>query len=42
MCVCVFESLSSQEDSCGEIEGMKCSRRKYPLAIQCGKVLSFR
>lgn len=32
--MCVFESLSSWEDSHGEIEGMKHSSRKYLVAIQ--------
>lgn len=32
--MCVFESLSSWEDSHGEIEGMRHSSRKYLVAIQ--------
>lgn len=34
LCVCVFESLSSWEDSYGKIEDMKYSGRKYLVAIQ--------
>lgn len=34
VCVCVFESLSSREGSCREIEDMKRSGRKYLVAIQ--------
>lgn len=33
-CTCVFESLSSWEDSYGEIGGMKYSSRKHLVEIQ--------
>lgn len=33
-CACVFENLSSWEDSYGDTEGMKHSSRKHLVAIQ--------